>query len=308
MTPPPGDGGPPTGGGGDDVTPPQGDNVILLPGLAPRRPDIVRDPSRADRDDDDELTPEDLFGPLRGRPRSPSSPSDGGLGEVTPLEQSGPPPDHLIEPALEALLLAAEGPMTDAELDEWLEKPGRRRVREALSRIQSRMMQEQRGLRLVQVAKGWQLRTDVRFARWVAAMRGGKPTRLSKAALETLSVVAYRQPVTRAEIEDLRGVDSGGVLRMLCERDLATVVGRKDEPGRPLIYGTTPGFLSLFNLRSLSDLPTLRDLRALERDTAEGPAAGSPPTPKPVRRPADLGDLEDALLGGPRLIEDEGEE
>ena len=173
-------------------------------------------------------------------------------------------------------------------MDRWLDQPGKRRVREALRRIQRRLRQERRGWQLVEIARGWQLRTDVTFARWVGALRGGKPTRLSKAALETLAIVAYRQPVTRTEVEELRGVDVGGVLRALVVRELVTVVGRKDEPGRPLVYGTTPSFLSLFGLRNLSDLPTLRDLRALQEDSDEGPGAGLPPTPKPVRRPPDV--------------------
>jgi len=108
----------------------------------------------------------------------------------------------------------------------------------------------------------------MRAARYVAAMRGEKPLKLSKAALDTLAIVAYRQPVTRAEVEDLRGVDPGGILRMLAERGLICITGRKDEPGRPLLYGTTPDFLSMFGLRDLSDLPTLRDLRELQRDDA----------------------------------------
>ncbi|MEL6346282.1 MAG: SMC-Scp complex subunit ScpB, partial [Myxococcota bacterium] len=165
------------------------------------------------------LTPQDLF------PRPTAAPpnrfgggiSGGPIDEIDDDEAStGPPPDHLIEPGVEALLFAAEGPMTVDQLNDWLEDPGPRRVREALHRLQTRLRQDGRGFRLVQVARGWQLRTDPRFSRWVAAMRGGKPMRLSKAALEALAVIAYRQPVTRTEVEALRGVDSGGVIRMLC--------------------------------------------------------------------------------------------
>lgn len=180
-------------------------------------------------------------------------------------EVSAPPP-HEIEPAVEALLLSADRPVTVHELDEWLAGPGADRIECALRTIQARLERRGGGIRLHQVAKGWQLRTDIRFRRWVLRMRGGKAVRLSRAALEVLAIVAYRQPITRAEIEELRGVDSGGVLRMLCERGLIEVVGRKVEPGRPLLYGTTRQFMSLFGLRDLSALPTLRDLRELEQD------------------------------------------
>jgi segregation and condensation protein B len=190
-----------------------------------------------------------------------------------------PPPSHLLDAALEALLLAADGPMSEGQLDGWLANPGISRVRAAIEALRERYRRVGSGIRLVQVAKGWQLRTDMRFAPWVSAMRGGKPVKLSRPALEVLAVVAYRQPVTRAEVDELRGVDSGGVLRLLCERGLVTSVGRKDEPGRPLLYGTSPEFLALFGLRDLSDLPTLRDLRELQRDPAleeEPPPEGGP--------------------------------
>ncbi len=195
-----------------------------------------------------------------------------------------PPPEHLLPAAIQAMLLAAEGPVTVDQLDRWLGAPGPGKIRAALQAWSRRLQADQGGVRLVQVAKGWQLRTDVRFAPWVAAMRGGRPLRLSRAALDTLAILAYRQPVTRGEVEELRGVESGGVLRMLCERGLAMVVGRKDVPGRPLLYGTTRGFLSLFNLRDLSDLPTLRDLRDLygdrlpdEAELGPDPLAGEDP-------------------------------
>ena len=181
-------------------------------------------------------------------------------------EELAPPEPHMLEGTIEALLFASDKPLTIKQVHAHLAEPGTTVVREALYRIQSRFRRPGSGIRLVEVAKGWQFRTDMRTARYVSEMRGQQPIKLSKAALETLSIVSYRQPVTRAEVEDLRGVDPGGILRMLSERGLVCVTGRKDEPGRPLLYGTTPEFLSLFGLRDLSDLPTLRDLRELQQD------------------------------------------
>ena len=178
----------------------------------------------------------------------------------------GPPDPHMLEGTIEAILFASNNPLTAKQIHAHLAHPGLAMVREALLRIKSRFQRPGSGIRLVEVAKGWQFRTDMRTARYVSTMRGVQPVKLSKAALETLSIVAYRQPVTRAEVEDLRGVDPGGILRMLVERALVCVTGRKDEPGRPLLYGTTPDFLSMFGLRDLSDLPTLRDLRELQQD------------------------------------------
>jgi len=203
-----------------------------------------------------------------------------------------PPPAHLLEGAAEALLFAADSPMKLARVDEWLGHPGESEVHDALLAIRDRLRRGPGGVRLVEVAKGWQLRTDPRFGQWVAAMRGGRPVRLSRAALDTLSIVAYRQPCVRSEVEQLRGVDCGGVLRMLVERGLVQVTGRTSDPGRPLLYGTTPAFLELFGLRDLSDLPTLRDLRELQRDDGRMgpglfPEEDEPlPAPAPVDPPA----------------------
>lgn len=179
-----------------------------------------------------------------------------------------PPEPALLQGAVEAILFASDKPLTLAQINQYLANPGTSAVREALYDVQTRFRRPGSGIRLVEVAKGWQFRTDLRAARYVSSMRGEQPFKLSKAAIETLSIVAYRQPVTRAEVEDLRGVDPGGILRMLSERGLIAVTGRKDEPGRPLLYGTTPDFLSLFGLRDLSELPTLRDLRELQQDDA----------------------------------------
>ncbi len=176
------------------------------------------------------------------------------------------PPPHELEPAIEAILFAMNRPVSVEELNAWLSNPGKREIRTALRSIQDIMKDEHRGTQLREVARGWQIRTAPRFSKWVALAQGGKPTRLSKAALEALSIVAYRQPVTRNDIDDLRGVDSGAVVKVLIEHNLIEIVGRKQISGTPLLYGTTDNFLSLFNLRDLADLPTLSDLRELEED------------------------------------------
>ena len=106
----------------------------------------------------------------------------------------------------------------------------------------------------MEVAGGYQLRTAKVNADWVKKFLGGRPARMGRATLETLAIVAYRQPITRAQVEDIRGVDSGSSLRVLLERNLIRIVGKKEEPGRPMLYGTTSKFLEHFGFRSLDDL------------------------------------------------------
>lgn len=187
-----------------------------------------------------------------------------------------PPPPELLVPALEACLFASAGVVTVSALADALMVDAQV-VEGALEALGERLRRNGAGVRLAPVGDGWQLRTEARLAPWVAAIRGGKPVKLSRAALETLAVVAFRQPVSKGVVDDIRGVDSGGVLRSLLDRGLLKVVGRSDEPGRPITYGTTPAFLELFGMRSLADLPTLKDLRALQEDDA--PDGGIVPFP-----------------------------
>lgn len=120
------------------------------------------------------------------------------------------------------------------------------------------------------VAGGYQFCTRPDLAAWIRRYRAGRPPALSAAALETLAVVAYRQPVTKAEIDAVRGVDAGGVLKGLLERKLIRIVGRKEVPGRPILYGTTKRFLEVFHLKDLSELPTLEEMRALRPEGEPG--------------------------------------
>jgi segregation and condensation protein B len=122
---------------------------------------------------------------------------------------------------------------------------------------------EGRGIELVELSGGYQFRSAPSSAHVVREHIAQPPVRLTRAQLETLALVAYRQPITRPEIDDVRGVDSGSALRVLLERGLLKMLGRKDEPGRPLLYGTTPFFLDFFGMRSLKDLPTLREFTEL---------------------------------------------
>jgi segregation and condensation protein B len=107
----------------------------------------------------------------------------------------------------------------------------------------------------------------VQYAPFVRELAGGKPVKLSRAQVETLAIAAYRQPITRPEIDEIRGVDSGATLKLLLERDLVRILGKKDEPGRPLLYGTTTHFLEFFNMKSLRDLPTLREFTELSDES-----------------------------------------
>lgn len=168
---------------------------------------------------------------------------------------------------IESILFAAEKPMTVKNLRRLLREPTANQIRLALKQIISDT--KERGVVVVQVAGGFVMRTSPRNARWVQKFLQARPVRLSRAQLETLALVAYRQPVTRAEIEHVRGVDSGAVLTGLLERDLVRIAGRKEEPGRPMLYGTTVKFLELFNLMSLKDLPDLQEFKELSDATKD---------------------------------------
>ena len=164
---------------------------------------------------------------------------------------------------VESLLFVADGPLTLQRLAEVLEGVGREEIRAVLGEIQAELESQRRGLRLMEVAGGYQLRTPKVNADWVKKLLGGRPARMSRATLETLAIIAYRQPVTRAEIEAIRGVDVDGVVNTLLERSLIRAVARKDVPGRPFLYGTTPEFLQFFNLKDLTHLPTLKEMKKI---------------------------------------------
>jgi segregation and condensation protein B len=168
-----------------------------------------------------------------------------------------------IRSIIESLLFVADGPLTIQRLGEVLEGAEKEDVRSILDELQAELENSRRGVRLVEVAGGYQLRTARVNADWVKKFLGGRPARMGRATLETLAIIAYRQPITRAEIEAIRGVDVDGVINTLLDRSLIRAVARKDVPGRPFLYGTTPEFLQLFNLKDLTHLPTLKEMEEI---------------------------------------------
>ncbi len=163
---------------------------------------------------------------------------------------------------LEALLFAAGEPLTLARLADVVPGPTRGELRAALIELAARSERDGRGIRLVEVAGGYQFRTDPQHAEWVRRLFQQRPWRLTRATLDTLAIVAYRQPITRAEIEAIRGVDADSVLASLLSRKLIKIVGRKEVIGRPLLYATTRQFLEVFGLRDLTELPALGEVVA----------------------------------------------
>jgi segregation and condensation protein B len=179
---------------------------------------------------------------------------------------------------VEALLFAAERPLDLGVLQEATQLE-EKVVKEALEALRQKHAPGASGTVLVDLGGRWQLRTDPQLGAYVRRMLQVKPMRLTRAALETLAIVAYRQPVTRPEMEDLRGVDCGAVTKALLERKLIRILGKKDEPGRPLLYGTTREFLELFNLRDLTQLPTLREFQELSEENRKIVEEEAPPPP-----------------------------
>ena len=167
---------------------------------------------------------------------------------------------------VEALILASAEPISAAKLAEIIPycKPGQ--IKDLVNELNTEYGEQDRAFEIWEVAGGYQIRTRAEFSGYLQKLQKERALRLSQAALETLSVVAYRQPVTRAEIEEVRGVDAGAVLKSLLERQLVRIAGQREVPGRPMLYGTTRRFLEVFGLEHLKDLPTLRDLDELMRE------------------------------------------
>jgi len=168
--------------------------------------------------------------------------------------------DFEVKPILESLIFVSDTPVRLDTLIEILPELNKEAILEGIDKIKQEYAEGSKGFELIEVSGGYQFRTKPRWAEWVNRLKKAKGVKLSRSALETLAIVAYRQPIIRPEIEQIRGVDSGWVLRTLLEKNLIRMMGRKDIPGRPIVYGTTKAFLELFSLNTLSDLPSLKEI------------------------------------------------
>ncbi|UHD17186.1 SMC-Scp complex subunit ScpB [Thiocapsa bogorovii] len=196
---------------------------------------------------------------------------------------------QVLKQIVEAALVAAGGPLTADQLlalflDE--ERPSRADVLAAIGALQQDYAE--RGLEIVEVAGGWRVQVRASIAPWVARLWDERPPRYSRALLETLSLIAYRQPITRGEIEDIRGVAvSTQIVKTLTEREWIRVVGHRDVPGRPALFATTRKFLDYFGLRSLNELPTLAEIRAPDFLIDEALALEAPTHDAADKKPRD---------------------
>ncbi len=192
---------------------------------------------------------------------------------------------------IEALLFSAQKPLSTRELQNAIKSAGdtddllpnefaktsEAQLASALEELKLEYVEQQRAFQLMEKAEGWQLASEPAYAQWVRQLfPAPKPSRLTPPSLETLAIIAYRQPITRADVEAVRGVAIDGVLQNLMERGLVKIAGRAEVPGRPLLYETTQFFLEHFGLRDLDELPNAEELRSRYLPTAPPPSEPAP--------------------------------
>lgn len=175
-----------------------------------------------------------------------------------------------ITSAVEAVLFASDKPLTLAQIAAAMDGAERKALHQALDELRADYDGQTRGFRLVEIAEGWQLVSRPQHAAYIRRLNRTKNmNRLSRPALESLAIIAYKQPLTKTDVENIRGVNSDGVMHNLLERRLIRTVGRKDVVGRPLLYGTTREFLQIFGLKDLAELPKLTELKELLKQEPE---------------------------------------
>ena len=199
---------------------------------------------------------------IEGNGMSDDAAKEAGVGAVN--RQTEAIDARELKAILEAVLFVSPESVPVARLMSILGTVSKAEVVQALGILTHDLDQDGRGIQLVQVAGGYRLVTKQEYGPWLKRMDKAKAAqKLSRSALESLAIIAYKQPLVRSEIEEIRGVETSGVLRTLCERNLVRIVGRKDVPGRPIMYGTTKFFLEHFGLQDLSQLPPLREFKEL---------------------------------------------
>lgn len=175
--------------------------------------------------------------------------------------------DKEIKAIIEALIFVSGEPITLNRIRDVIEGVDKKTLERLASELKDEFNKEYRGLQLVEIANGYQLTTRSEYANWIKKLNKIKvSTKLSKPAMETLAIIAYKQPIIKPEVEKIRGVDSGGVIKTLLERKLIKIIGRMDILGKPMMYGTTSEFLQYFGLKDLTDLPTLREFQELKEE------------------------------------------
>ncbi len=200
--------------------------------------------------------------------------------------------DHQLKSAIEALLFVSNGPLSVDKFKGVFEEATREQIEAQLQTLVREYDDRNAGIMLAEVAGGYQLATRPENASWIRKFKAVKvSSKLSKPALETLAIVAYKQPITRTEVETVRGVNIGGIMRNLMERRLVKIVGKKDVPGKPMMYGTTLDFLQYFGLKDLSALPTLKEFQELE-------AGEEIMEEVPVEEPGSAGSSEETAAAG----------
>jgi len=203
-----------------------------------------------------------------------------GCTEPSPMH---PMPFEQAKRILEGLLIAADAPLTIERLRAILPEVGAAEIRRATETLNEEYEKAGRTFRIAAIAGGFQIATLPEYGAWIQELRRDRPpSRLSPSALETLSIIAFKQPAIRPEIEAIRGVNTDGVIRTLLERKLIKIVGRSSGPGRPLLYGTTKEFLRHFGLNNVSDLPRPEEMRAFLSEKEQNPERAAESVPGSV--------------------------
>ncbi len=171
---------------------------------------------------------------------------------------------------IEALILASPDPISAAKLADLIPYCTTAQAKDLVNELNTEYQEQDRSFEIWEVAGGYQIRTLAEFSGYLQKLRKTRALRLSRAALESLAIIAYKQPMTRAEVDAVRGVDTGPVVKSLLERRLVRIVGHREVPGRPMLYGTSKRFLEVFGLKSLKDLPALRELDELAKEHGVG--------------------------------------